>query len=126
MENISARLTPNPTEPQVNATVRAAKTVMVSLPPVRRQIETHMDNVSRKLEHIRSLAVSLPFALHLVNDGLVMLVPSTRTIENPLTNEISLDIKPNVSDGLVMYMVGQPRNHASGRSNWMVSVDKKY
>lgn len=125
MENISARLTPNPTEPQVNGTVRTAKIVMVSLPPVRHQIETHMDNVSRKLEQIRSLAVSLPFALHLVNGGLVMLVPSTRKIENPLTNEISFDMKPNVSDGLMIYMVGQPQNHTSGRSNWMVSVDKK-
>lgn len=123
VQNISARLTPDPAEPPVNATVRDAQAVMVSLPPIRRQLETHMDNVSSKLEQIRSIVVSLPFALHLVNNGSVTLVPSKRTIENPLTNEISFDIKTNVSEGLVMYMVGQPRNQTSGRSDWLVSID---
>lgn len=123
VQNISARLTPNPAEPPVNSTVRDAKAVMVSLPPIRHQIETHMDNVSSKLEQIRSMVVSLPFALHLVNNGSVTLVPSTRTIENPLTNEISFDIKTNVSEGLLLYMVGRPQNQTSGRSDWLVSVE---
>lgn len=121
VQNISARLTPNPTEPPVNATVRDVKAVMLSLPQIRHQIETHMDNVSSKLEQIKSMVVSLPFALHLVNNGSVTLVPSTRTIENPLTNEISFDIKTNVNEGLVMYMIGEPQT--SGRSNWLVSVE---
>ena len=120
VQNISARLAPNPTEPPVNATVRDAKAVMLSLPQIRHQIETRMDNVSSKLEQIKSMVVSLPFALHLVNNGSVTLVPSRRTIENPLTNEISFDIKTNVNEGLVMYMIGE--RQTSGRSDWLVSV----
>ena len=125
VQNISARLTPDPAEPPVNASVRDAEAVMVSLPPIRRQIETHMENVSNKVEQIRSMVALAPFALHIVNRGLVTLVPSTRTIENPLTNEISFDIKTNVSEGLVMYIEGEPQNQTSGRSNWPVSVDHK-
>lgn len=121
VQNISAKLTPNPVEPPVNATVRDAKAVMDLLPSIRYNIETGMDNVSSKLDHIRSMVASLPFALHLVNDGLVMLVPSRRTIENPLTDEISFDIKTNVSEGLVMY-IGDLQNQTTGHSDSLVSV----
>lgn len=124
MQNISARLAPNPTEPPVNATVRDAKAVMDSLPPIRSQVETSMDNVSEKLDQIRSMVASLPFALHIMNNGWVTFVPPSQTIENPLTNEISFDIKTNVSGGLVMYMVRDPREQTMGRSDWLVRLVK--
>lgn len=108
----------------MNATVRDAKAVMMSLPPIRHQIETHMANVSSKLDQIKSMSMSLPFALHLVDDASVTLVPSTRTIKNPLKNEISFDFKTNVSEGLLMYMVGEPQEgRRARRSNGLVGVD---
>ena len=123
VQNISARLTPNPTEPPVNATVREAKRVMMSLAPNRQQIETHMANVSSKLGQIKSMSMSLPFALYLKDDALVTLVPSTRTIENPFQNEISFDFKTNVSEGLLMYMGGEPQeSRRTRRSNRLVGV----
>ena len=116
VQNISARLTPNPTEPPVNATVREAKTVMMSLASNRQQTETHIANVSSKLDQIKSMSMSLPFALYLKDDALVTLVPSTRTIENPFQNEISFDFKTNASEGLLMYMGGEPQE--SRRTRW--------
>lgn len=109
VQNISARLTPSPTEPAVNATVREAKAVMMTLAPIRQQTETHMATVSSKLDQIKRMSMSLPFALYLDDDASVTLSPSKRTIENPLRNEISFDFKTNVSEGLLMYMVGEPQ-----------------
>jgi len=123
VQNISARLTPNPTEPPVNATVREAKTVMMSLAPSRQQTETHMANVSSKLDQIKSMSMLLPFALYLEDNASVTLVPSTRTIENPFQNEISLDFKTNGSDGLLMYLGGEPQvSRRTRRSYWLVVV----
>ena len=123
VQNISARLTPNPTEPPVNATVRQANTVMMSLAPSRQQIETHVANVSSKLDQIKSMSILLPFALYLKDDASVTLVPSTRTIETPFQNEISLDFKTNASEGLLMYLGGAPQDsRRTRRSNWLVGV----
>ena len=123
VQNISARLTPNPTEPSVNATVRQANTVMMSLAPSRQQIETHVANVSSKLDQIKSMSILLPFALYLKDDASVTLVPSTRTIETPFQNEISLDFKTNASEGLLMYLGGEPQDsRRTRRSNWLVGV----
>lgn len=123
VQNISARLTPSPTEPAVNATVREAKAVMMTLAPIRQQTETRMANVSSKLDQIKSMSMSLPFALYLDDDASVTLAPSKRTIENPLRNEISFDFKTNVSEGLLMYMVGEPQeSRGTRRSDWLVGV----
>ena len=123
VQNISARLTPNPSEPPVNATVRKAKAVMMSLAPIRQQTETYMASVSSKLDQIKSISISLPFALYLEDDAVVTLVPSTRSIENPLRNEISFDFKTNASEGLLMDMVGEPQeSRRTRRSNRLVSV----
>ena len=125
MQNISARLTLNLTEPQVNATVREAKAVMMSLAPIRQQTETHMANVSSRLDQIKSMSMSLPFALYLEDDASVTLVPSSRAIENPSQNEISLDFKTNVTEGLLVYMAGEPQvSRRAKRSNWLVGVDQ--
>ena len=124
VQNISARLTPNPTEPPVNATVREAKTVMMSLVPSRQRTEIHMANVSSKLDQIRIMSMSLPFALYLEDDAVVTLVPSTRTIENPFRNEISFDFKTKANEGLLLYIVGEPQeNRRTRRSNRLVGVD---
>ena len=124
MQNISARLTPNPTKPPVNATVREAKTVMMSLAPRRQETEIRMANVSSKLDQIRSMSMSLPFALYLEEDAVVTLAPSTRTIENPFRNEISFDFKTKANEGLLMYMVGEPQvSRRTRRSNWLVGDD---
>jgi len=122
VQNISARLTPSPTEPAVNATVREAKAVMMTLAPIRQQTETRMANVSSKLDQIKSMSMSLPFALYLDDDASVTLAPSKRTIENPLRNEISFDFKTNVSEGLLMYMVGEPQeSRGTRRSDWLTN-----
>lgn len=122
VQNITARLTPNPAEPPVNATVREAKAVMESLPPTRNQLEIHIDNTSSKLNRIRDLVASIPLALHLVNDSFITVTPSRRTIEDPFTNEISLDIKTNNSDGMLLYMVEDQNNLTLGRSGEVVSA----
>lgn len=107
----------------MNATVREAKAVMMTLAPIRERTETHMANVSSKLDQIKSMSMSLPFALYLDDDTSVTLVPSKRTIENPLRNEISFDFKTNVSEGLLVYMVEEPQeSRRTRRSNRLVGV----
>ena len=108
----------------MNATVREAKTVMMLLVPSRQQTEIHMVNVSSKLDQIRRMSMSLPFALYLEDDAVVTLVPSTRTIENPFRNEISFDFKTKANKGLLLYMVGEPqKSRRTRRSNRLVGVD---
>lgn len=122
VQNITARLTPNPVEPPVNASVREATAIMASLPSVQHQMEIHIDNTSSKLNRIRSIVASIPFALHLMNDSWVSLSPSRRTTENPFTSEISFDIKVNSSEGILLYMVGEQHNLTSGHPHELVSV----
>lgn len=122
MQNISAKLVPNPNEPKVNATVREAKTAMDSLSPIRSQVETRMTNVSDKLNQVRRMAASLPLALLIMNNSWVEFVPSVQTIGNPLKNEISFDIKTNVTEGLVMYLIAEPHEMTTERSNWLVRL----
>lgn len=108
----------------MNATVREAKTVMMSLAPSRQETEIRMANVSSRLDQIRSMSMSLPFALYLEDDALVTLVPSTRTIENPFQSEISFDFKTEATEGLLMNMVGEPQvSRRTRRFNWLVGND---
>ncbi|XP_068741417.1 laminin subunit alpha-like isoform X2 [Montipora capricornis] len=108
--NVTKQLSPSPTEPAVNATVREAKAVMDSLPSFRNQTEIKINSVSSKLQSIKHLVASIPFALHIENDSSIMLVPSKSTIENPHTSEISVDIKTYRSEGTFLYMIGDPNN----------------
>lgn len=117
VQNVTTRLAPNPTEPPVNSTVREAIAVMHSLPSTRHQLELHMDNTSRILNKIRNMVASIPYALHLVNGSSVTLAPSRRTIENPLTNEISFDIKTYSNEGVLLYMVGDQQNLTQSRQS---------
>lgn len=94
---------------------------MTSLPPIRQQIENHMENASNKLNQIRGIVASIPLAVHLTNDSSITFVPSRRTIESPSINEISFDIKTNISDGILLYLVGEHDNGPNERSNELVS-----
>ena len=94
---------------------------MTSLPPLRQRIESHMENASNKLNQIRGMVASIPLALHLTNDSSVTFVPSRRTIESPSINEISFDIKTNISDGMLLYVVGEQDNGPNEGSNELVS-----
>lgn len=94
---------------------------MTSLPSIRQQIENHMENASNKLNQIRGMVSSIPLALHLTNDSSIKFVPSRHTIESPSTNQISFDIKTNISDGILLYVVGEQDNGPNERSNELVS-----
>ena len=95
---------------------------MDSLSPIRSQVETRMTNVSDKLNQVRRMATSLPLALLIMNNSWVEFVPSAQTIGNPLKNEISLDIKTKVTEGLVMYLIAEPHEMTTERSNWLVRL----
>ena len=96
---------------------------MMSLVPSRQQTEIHMANVSQKLDQIRTMSMSLPFALYLEDDAVVTLVPSTRTIENPFRNELSFDFKTKANKGLLLYIVEERQeNRRTRRSNRLVGV----
>ena len=95
--------------------------MMTSLPPLQQQIENQMENASNKLNQIRRMVASIPLALHLTNDSSITFVPSRRTIESPSINEISFDIKTNISDGILLYVVGEQDIGPNERSNEQVS-----
>ena len=94
---------------------------MTSLPPLRQQIENQMENASNKLNQIRRMVASISLALHLTNDSSITFVPSRRTIKSPSINEISFDIKTNISDGILLYFVGEQDIGPNERSNEQVS-----
>lgn len=94
---------------------------MTSLPPLRQQIENQMENASNKLNQIRGMVASIPLALHLTNDSSITFVPSRRTIESPSINEISFDIKTNISDGILLHVVGEQDIGPNERSYELVS-----